>query len=239
MNAYAAAILLLAGQSSLAPAKPPFVGTESELNDKALGEEISRTEQTRQFSPVEIEEELARQANCLVLRRSGEVDELLVDAASAKAFKRNGQRLFTDEVCRRPDFVVNYDASTFRGALITARYRLRYQDPIESEVDVGSLQSAVAASQQLGGEADELILRKLAFCVIQFGPEKAHAFVEAALRSPEEKSALDELKQAIGQCVPPGEQVGFNRTILRGLLAESLDAYRSAGAHNSIRGGEG
>jgi hypothetical protein len=229
------ALMTMAAQS-MAPDRPPFVGTEAELNDKAIGEEIARTEQTRQFKPSEIENELARQASCLVEKEGEKVDELLALSATKPGFDRRAEVLFNDDVCTRIDFRLTYEALTFRNALAAARYLAKFPSPVAVEVDAGRLVSAVSADQQLGDEGAEAVLRKLALCVLQFGPEKAHSFVVSPLRTDEEKAALAVLRPAVGQCIPPGEQIELSRTSLRGMLADALRSYRLAEPTSSVPG---
>ncbi|WP_435417499.1 hypothetical protein WAB17_11560 [Parerythrobacter aurantius] len=236
MTLILAAILALT-QQSMAPDRPPFIGTEAELNDKAIGEEIARTEQTRQFSPSAIEEELSRQATCLSEKRTEKVDRLLDSAASAPGFDKPARQLFNDEVCTRTDFRLQYDALTFRHALAASRYNALYPSPSGTEVDAERLRWAASSDQSLGGEGSEIVLRKLGLCVLQYGPDKAHALVVSPLRSVEEKSAMAELLPSLGRCMPPGEQMGMNRTSLRGMLADALRSYRLAEMGVSISNG--
>lgn len=211
ITAYIVAALM---QASMAPAAPPFVGTEAEQNDKRLGEEIARAHRTRGFSENEIEREGERLALCLVARQRPRVAALL---GSDRAFAANGRQLFGDSGCVRSEAVLEYDAAFFRRTPETARYAQSYPAAPTGTLDAERLRAAASANPD----------QKLAYCVIQYGPATAHDFVVADAYSASAKAALATLLPAIGQCLPPDVQFEFNRTTMRAMLADALMAYRT------------
>jgi hypothetical protein len=70
------------------------------------------------------------------------------------------------------------------------------------------------------------VLDTLTECVARTNPQGSLALLKTGLGNTGETAAFAALKPAIAGCLPPGQTVNFNRTVLRGSLAFNL--YRLA-----------
>ncbi|NML05066.1 hypothetical protein [Sphingomonas sp. G-3-2-10] len=112
--------------------------------------------------------------------------------------------------------------ASFRGVVAERLYLDTYSDP---PADL-----PVSDAPFTGSGNSRLASYDVTLCVAQRDPFGADRFVRSPLRSPEEKAALSRIIPVIAGCTPKGAQIGFDRAMLHGLLAEALFKSRSGSA---------
>jgi hypothetical protein len=73
---------------------------------------------------------------------------------------------------------------------------------------------------------NQIYLRKVGDCGAVENVTAAHRFVIAKVWSAEEEAVLPQVIGALSQCYAVGEKIVFSRSMLKGILAESLYKYR-------------
>lgn len=95
-------------------------------------------------------------------------------------------------------------------------------DPLdEAKLPKSAKRAAEARERHARGEGFR-VLDIVTDCVVRREPAAAYALVRAPLDTPAETAAFGRLKTAIGQCLPQGETVRMNRSVLRGSVAANL-----------------
>ncbi|MDF7773887.1 hypothetical protein P1X14_01400 [Sphingomonas sp. AOB5] len=112
--------------------------------------------------------------------------------------------------------------ASFRGAVAERLYLDTYSEPLADR--------PASEAPFTGSGNSRLASYDVTRCVAARDPSGADRFVRSQLRSPEEKAALTRIVPVIAGCTPNGAQIGFDRAMLHGLLAEALFKSRSGSA---------
>ncbi len=131
--------------------------------------------------------------------------------------------------CAMPGSEMRFQGDLFAGTLYTALYRKYYAKTFPG--DLSTIEPAVYESEfkvtttPVGTE--QLALRAFGDCAVLQNPKAAHDFAISEMRGQNEKAALPAVIEATGLCVSAGSTLKFSRTILKGIIAESLFKMRN------------
>jgi hypothetical protein len=131
--------------------------------------------------------------------------------------------------CAMPGSQMRFQGDLFAGTLYTALYRKFYVKTPPG--DLSAIEPAVYESEfkvtttPVGTE--QLALRAFGDCAVLQNPAAAHDFAISEMRGQNEKAALPAVVEATGLCVSAGSTLKFSRTILKGVIAESLYKMRN------------
>jgi hypothetical protein len=131
--------------------------------------------------------------------------------------------------CARPGSQMRFQGDLFAGTIYTALYRKSYIKTPPG--DLSTLEPAVYESEfkvtttPVGEQ--QLALRAFGDCAVLQNPKAAHDFAISEMRGQNEKAVLPAVIDATGQCLSAGATLKFSRTILKGIIAESLFKMRN------------
>jgi hypothetical protein len=81
---------------------------------------------------------------------------------------------------------------------------------------------------------NQIYLRKVGDCAATENVTAVHRFVIAKVWSAEEEAVLPQVIGALSQCYAVGEKIVFSRSMLKGILAESLYKFRHGMTHTQV-----
>ena len=150
-----------------------------------------------------------RYAECVVKKRTSAVRRALSNATYQEvnhelAKLANNDCILTGEL--------RMDETLFRGAVYRALYKR----------DFGADAALPASSVTLTAASDPVLV--FGNCVATLDPVEARAFVLAQPATSVERDAVAKLGASFSQCLAPGNEGRFSKTVLQGALAEALYA---------------
>ncbi len=126
--------------------------------------------------------------------------------------------------CAPPGSQMRFQPDLFSRSVYTALYRKYYSktqpssanwtEPTDYQSEYAVMTTPVSKVQ--------LALRAFADCTASGDLAAAHRFAVSEMRGDEEKAALPGVMVHMQKCLPEGTQLRFSRTVLKGLVAESL-----------------
>ena len=114
----------------------------------------------------------------------------------------------------------------FGRALYSALYRRDFRKDELHSFDPAVIYDGEFDPDRLPISDNQKYVRAVGDCVASRNPLAAHLYVVAKVWSPEEERVLPEVASALAQCHDAGQRMAFSRSMLKGILAESLYKYR-------------
>lgn len=142
--------------------------------------------------------------------------------------------------CAPPGSEMRFQPDLFSRSVYTALYRKYYgkTSPESGQwAAVSDYRSEYSVSTTPVPDM-QLALRDFADCTARGDVLAAHRFAISEMRGSEEKAALPGVMVWMQKCLPEGTQLRFSRTILKGLLAESLYKMRQRSTVTATSTGE-
>lgn len=165
---------------------------------------------------------LADYARCVVARYGGRGDllECFIEAPpGTRVAHRAGERLAGSACLANHE--LSFDPELFRGVIYEVLYRRDFAaSPVPDLTIV-----PVSTDSQIGAHSESprqlMLLRQYAGCVVRAAPDRARSLVLSGTTEADEEMAFTALRDPLSACLADG-QLRFSRSMLRGLLAESL-----------------
>lgn len=117
-----------------------------------------------------------------------------------------------------------------RGALFAALYRADFGAAAPAIADMRLDYSKDVGGTDTAERRQYVGLRQFAECVVRADPASSRAFVLAPVGSHEDKAAFAALGAHFAPCLTKGVELTFSKTVLAGLVAETLYRQSLAGA---------
>jgi hypothetical protein len=207
-------IALLATCALLSILSPPVFAKADTRND---GREAA--------SEMEGEKAMAEFAQCVVRSNSREKKALayLQIPESDPALHHAGYQIARSD-CARRGAQMRFKETLFSRSLYTALYQKYYRaTPPADDLNIApaDYRSEFTVTKIPVGDA-QLALRTFGDCATKQNPKAVHDFVLSDLRSEAEKATVSKVVESLQQCLELDMTLKFSRTILKGLVAESL-----------------
>jgi hypothetical protein len=130
--------------------------------------------------------------------------------------------------CAPPGSQMRFKPELFSRSIYTALYRKYYYKSVPA--DFADLEPADYRleynSSSVPVLTEQLALRTFADCTVRQNAAAAHQFAITEMQSNAEKEAVPAITASMQQCLNTGATLKFSRTILKGLIAESLYKFR-------------
>lgn len=191
------------------------------------------------YSPQQVREVGQRYATCVIRRAPGEARRFLVvpdrrppvigDCLNEAAKSMGTEMRFPGAMYRyamAEALIVRDYATGLPAGIAQAAPPPREEPEPLDEAKLPKGKRAAAIRQRFAQAQGFRVLDTLTECVARANPDAALAVVRSGLGDAAETVAFTTLKPTIGACLPPGQTVNFNRSVLRGSLAYNL--YRLA-----------
>ncbi|MBC7985058.1 MAG: hypothetical protein H7X93_00070 [Sphingomonadaceae bacterium] len=207
----AACALSTGGQAAAQPAGSR-ARDPAEVNEREMRRD--REEEARRV--------LAVYARCIV-GRYGEQSRLAAFLAAPPGSRlagRIGQQLASSACLESHG--LRFHEELFRGVIYQALYHRDFAAaPIPDFAGVPASDALPASDGESRGPESAILLRRYANCVTRADPRAVRALVMSGTTEDDEAAAFVALRDPLSACLGDGE-IRFSRTMLRGLLAESL-----------------
>jgi hypothetical protein len=163
-------------------------------------------------------------AVCVVERQYGRVAKLVNMRVDVPEYQKqsSGLTVYYDDCISTGEF--RYNGDLLRGALFQAFYKREFKlkGPLEFAPAFDSGYAALY-SEPYSPEARASIAQvKFGECVSRADATNVRQFISAPARSSMEASSIQALAPKLGPCIAQGNQIKFNKTVLKGMLAEGL-----------------
>jgi hypothetical protein len=175
-------------------------------------------------------------ATCIVERQSGRAAKLANMRVDTPEYLKqlNGLSDFYDDCISSGRFEYGY--SLLRGAIFQALYKREFKlsGPLTFNP---ALESGYATlyTEPYSPEVQSSIAQvRFGECVSRADAANVRGFISAPPGSALETSSVQALAPKLGPCVAQGNQIKFNKTVLKGMLAEGL--YRLSMASKAVEG---
>jgi hypothetical protein len=135
---------------------------------------------------------------------------------------------------------MQFQPDLFSRSVYTALYR-KYYGKTPPETDKWTVATDYTSEYSVSTtpvRQQQLALRAFADCTASGDAPAAHRFAISEMRGSEEKAALPSVMVWLQKCLPEGTQLRFSRTVLKGLLAESLYKMRQRSLVTATSKGE-
>ncbi len=184
------------------------------------------------LSTKESETQLAFYAKCMVKSRGKSVKAFLDTLPTSPASTKSQKSLVVDQCLNGQNFnlmLLQFDDLLLRAALYDQNYSEKSREiQLASLSDLAATDIAAEYNVSLASISPLVILqRKFGDCVVRLALTDAQKLLEQAIWSSEEKSLINALSPAMANCLQAGSELKFSRTLLRGLLAESLVKFNN------------
>jgi len=187
------------------------------------------------YSPQEVREVSQRYAACVIKRSPGEARRFVVESERRAPVigdcLNEAMRGFGAEMRFPPAtyryamaealIVRDYAAGVPQGIATAAALTHEGPDPLD-ETRVPKGKRGVAMRDRHRQAQGFAAMDVFTDCVVRANPQGSLALVKAGLGNPGETAAFTTLKPALAGCLPPGNTINFNRSVLRGSLAYNL-----------------
>jgi hypothetical protein len=123
---------------------------------------------------------------------------------------------------------MRFQPELFSRSIYTALYRKYYLKSAPTDFS-GMADADYRTEYQVGDtpvSTEQLALRTFSDCTVRQNPVAAHLFAISEMQSDAEKTAVPTVTTSMQQCLNAGATLKFSRTILKGLIAESLYKFR-------------
>jgi hypothetical protein len=176
-------------------------------------------------SEMESEKAMAEFAKCVVRSNGREKKALayLQIPESDPAITAAGYQIARSD-CARTGAQMRFKETLFSRSLYTALYQKYYRaTPPADGLNIvpADYRSEFTVTKIPVGDA-QLALRAFGDCATKQNPKAVHDFVLSDLRSEAEKATVSKVVESLQQCLAPDVTLKFSRTLLKGLVAESL-----------------
>ena len=126
--------------------------------------------------------------------------------------------------CAMPGSQMRFSGDLFSRAIYTALYGKYYKKTAPENLvfdTTDNYQSEFVTTGTPVG-ASQIAFRRFADCTVKGDANAAHNFALSEIKSKDEVAALPLVMTAMQSCLSKGSQLRFSRTVLKGLVAESL-----------------
>jgi hypothetical protein len=175
----------------------------------------------------ESETAMSEYAKCVLKSREKSVNLFLKSLPYSKEAQKHMKPLLFEQCMSQRSFnltEMSVDDSVLRAGLYDHLYRLQPKAMAPVNL-VGLGPSDVAAeygTTPVGIPSTLMLQRKLGDCVVRLAVDESRALLSLPIWDKDEGQRLKALSPVMAQCLPAGAQLKFSRTMLRGMLAESL-----------------
>jgi hypothetical protein len=184
------------------------------------------------------EKMMAEFTHCLAKHRPNQALAYLGTLPENKNIAKARKPMMEKQCLGRQSFnltILELDDNLLRAALFDALYSKRYTSVVSA--DLSKLPPANYA-QELNASAEQLpkvinFQRKFGDCVVRQAVKEAHALISTPIWGDGEESKIAAVTPAMQRCLPPTANIKFSKTLLRGMLAESLFKFNSRLGQNT------
>ena len=126
--------------------------------------------------------------------------------------------------CAQPGSQMRFSNDLFSRAVYTALYSKYFKNsaPENLVFESGTDYSLEYVVTTVPVDPKQIMFRTFADCTVQNDAVSAHKFALSEMHSKDEVVALPLVMTAMQSCLSKGSQLRFSRTVLKGLVAESL-----------------
>ena len=126
--------------------------------------------------------------------------------------------------CAQPGSQMRFSSDLFSRAVYTALYGKYFKKaaPENLVIESGTDYSTEYVVTTVPVDPKQIMFRTFADCTVQNDAVSAHKFALSEMHSDAEVAALPLVMTAMQSCLSKGSQLRFSRTVLKGLVAESL-----------------
>ena len=126
--------------------------------------------------------------------------------------------------CAMPGSQMRFSGDLFSRAIYTALYGKYYKKTAPENLVFETLDNYQSEFVTTGTpvQPSQIAFRTFADCTVKGDAAAAHRFALSEIKSKAEIAALPMVMEAMQQCLSKGSQLRFSRTVLKGLVAESL-----------------
>ena len=168
---------------------------------------------------------------CLIKDNRRQVESFLETWPDSPNYNSMVRRVASNNCIASGD--LRMTSSFLRGALYVGLYKIDYKDSPAS-VSKAPINFGLQMTDASTPNTKVYVSRMLfADCVVRRAAEESRRLVLTTPASKDEDLALSKLLPFLGPCIPQGQNVQFDRTVLSGILAEAL--YREARSANAER----
>jgi hypothetical protein len=134
--------------------------------------------------------------------------------------------------CAPPGSQMRFQPDLFSRSVYTALYRKYYGKlaPDNAVVTMPTDYSVEYAVSSTPVPQSQLALRAFGDCTVASDAAAAHRFAISEMRGSDEKTALPGVMPSLEKCLQEGTKLKFSRTVLKGIIAESLYKIRQRSA---------
>lgn len=199
------------------------------LASPAYGDKASQAARARK----QAETELANYAKCVAKAHPQRVNAYLRMAPDSPGIGKASNALSDGECLSTGVGQFKIPANLMRWSLYGALYGAEFRDAKPGELATLPPLDFVAERDAMAADAlqQHVYLRDFGDCVARKQTGVAHDLLLADIYSPKEHETLGALQPFLGDCLyGKGMKLTFNRTSLRGILAEAMYKLRRGGA---------
>ena len=126
--------------------------------------------------------------------------------------------------CAMPGSQMRFSGDLFSRAIYTALYGKYYQKTEPENLVFETIDNYQSEFVTTGTplQPSQIAFRTFADCTVKSDAAAAHRFALSDIKSKAEIAALPLVMEAMQNCLSQGSQLRFSRTVLKGLVAESL-----------------
>ncbi|TPE61026.1 hypothetical protein FJQ54_08975 [Sandaracinobacter neustonicus] len=172
-------------------------------------------------------------AECLVDRSRGRVEKYLASFPGTAEARDIGRKL-ADSDCLSSGGL-KFQEQVMRALFYQILYNKTFRD--KELPDFSTVPPLdYSAGAPVGVASNEIALRNFADCVTRANPSDARTLTLSNTASDGEKRAFDAMMPSFSACLPQDRTIEFSKTILKGLVAETLYRLSTAAASPSATG---
>jgi hypothetical protein len=166
-------------------------------------------------------------AACVVKRTPHKIEAYLGTSPGSEQASVLGRRLATDECISTGE--AQFDDSVLRWAIYEQLYRKQYAKSGPTDFSMTpAIDYAAGGSKADSGQS--VALRQFADCVSRASPVQARSLTLSPIGSSVEQAAFTAIMPRLEACLPKTVTLKFSKSVLRGLIAETL--YRLSASHH-------
>jgi hypothetical protein len=126
--------------------------------------------------------------------------------------------------CAQPGSQMRFSNDLFSRAVYTALYGKYFKKAVPENLvfESGADYASEYVVTTVPVDPRQIMFRTFADCTVQNDAISAHKFALSEMHSKDEVAALPLVMTAMQSCLSKGSQLRFSRTVLKGLVAESL-----------------
>jgi hypothetical protein len=176
-------------------------------------------------------------ATCIVERQAGRAAKLADMRVDTPEYLKqlNGLSDFYDDCISSGRFEYGY--SLLRGAIFQALYRREFKlnGPLTFDPMLDSAYAKIYPEPYSPEAQSSIAQVKFGECVSRADAANVRGFISAPPGSALETSSVQALAPKLGPCIAQGNQIKFNKTVLKGMLAEGIYRLSMASKAGAVK----